>query len=427
MFSAAFIVSCALLGQPEQPARPPAEVAATVKRLARQLDDSQLAKREAAEKELIALGPVALDYLPQVTKTTPAEARDRLGRVRKALESAAVEAATKPSLIILQGEMPLADALVALEKQSGNKLRDIRRKFGEQPRTLTVKPNCDKTTFWQALDQVLDQASMTVYAYGGEEGAVAIINRNDGDLDRANRAAYSGMFRFEGLRLESTRDLRNPMNHSLRFTMDVAWEPRLRPIIIQQPLDQVRAQDEAGQPLEIDGREGEVEVDITPDSFSTEVTIPLVLPNRNVKKIASLKGTMNVIAPGRVETFEFSDLGKAKNVEQRRAGVAVVFDQARRNGEVFEVRIIVKFDQASVALESHQDWVSSNPAYLIDPDGNVVENAGLEETLRTNEAVGFSYKFVRDAGLAGHKFVYKTPAAIVRLPVEYELKDIELP
>ena len=427
MISAAWLVSCVLLAQPEQSASPSVELPATVKRLARQLDDSQLAKRDAAEKELIALGPDALNFLPQITAKTPAEVKDRLGRVRKTLEAAAVEAATKPSLVTLQGEMSLADALASLQKQSGNKLHDIRRKFGDQTRAVTVKLDCEKTTFWQALDQVLDQAGMTVYSYGGEEGTVAIVNRSEGEVDRANRAAYSGMFRFEGMRLEATRDIRNPMNHSLRFTMDVSWEPRLRPIIVQQPLDQVKAIDESGQPLEIDGREGEVEVDITPDSFSSEIYIPLMLPNRNVKKIASLKGTMNVIAPGRVETFEFVDLEKAKEVEQKRAGVSVTLEKARRSGEIYEVRVIIKFDQATVALESHQDWISSNPAYLIDPDGKAIENAGLEETLRTDDAVGYSYKFVRDDGLAGHKFVYKTPAAIVKLPVEYELKDIELP
>ena len=110
MISAAWLVSCVLLAQPEQSASPSVELPATVKRLARQLDDSQLAKRDAAEKDLIALGPDALNFLPQITAKTPAEVKDRLGRVRKTLEAAAVEAATKPSLVTLQGEMSLADA-----------------------------------------------------------------------------------------------------------------------------------------------------------------------------------------------------------------------------------------------------------------------------------------------------------------------------
>jgi len=39
-----------------------------------------------------------------------------------------------------------------------------------------------------------------------------------------------------------------------------------------------------------------------------------------------------------------------------------------------------------------------------------------------------SYKFNLDrATPANCKFVYKTPAAIIRIPVEFELKNIDLP
>jgi hypothetical protein len=47
--------------------------------------------------------------------------------------------------------------------------------------------------------------------------------------------------------------------------------------------------------------------------------------------------------------------------------------------------------------------------------------------LDVNE-VGLSYKFdLEGATPAGHKFVYRTPAAVIKIPVEFELKNIELP
>src|SRR5262245_23670914 len=82
-----------------------AELAKKVTALVKQLDSNQQAQREAAEKELVALGPDVLPLLPALTPRTPAEVRNRLTRVRNALVKAEVEAATKPATVSLSGEM----------------------------------------------------------------------------------------------------------------------------------------------------------------------------------------------------------------------------------------------------------------------------------------------------------------------------------
>ena len=71
----------ALAGPDAAPAK--ADVASSVKRLIRQLDDDELAKREAAEKELIALGTAALKHLPLPTAKLSAGAKVSLERVRR--------------------------------------------------------------------------------------------------------------------------------------------------------------------------------------------------------------------------------------------------------------------------------------------------------------------------------------------------------
>ncbi len=136
---------------------------------------------------------------------------------------------------------------------------------------------------------------------------------------------------------------------------------------------------------------------------------------------------MTAIVPGRVETFDFTDVTKAKNVVQRRAGVAVVLEEVRKNEDVYEVRMRVEFDKAANALESHRSWVFENSASLFTPDGTEISSEGLEETRRETNVAGTSFKFVLEEEPVGYKFVYKTPAAIMKLPVEFELKDIELP
>ncbi|MFM9118143.1 MAG: hypothetical protein ACKOU6_18500 [Planctomycetota bacterium] len=405
----------------------PADLKATVLRLVKQLDDSQLARREAAEKELIALGAEALTLLPAVTKQTPAEVKDRLARVRRALESAAAESVTKPQLVTLQGEMKLSAALESLAQQSGNQLLDWRDRFGQRVVDKTVKLDIQKQSFWYALDSLLDQADLTTYLFTGQRGAIGIVARSEMERERFKRGIYSGMFRFEPTTIEAVRDLRNPQSDALRLTIDVSWEPRLNPIVMTQELDSISVVDEQGRALSIDGQGGAIELEGDGETPGAEVVIPLRLPGRSVEKIGSLKGRFDVLAAGKYESFEFTDLEKAKNLEVKKAAVTVYLDQVRRNQDAQEIRMRVKFDSASNALESHRGWIYGNPAYLIDPQGQIVDPSGSEATLQENDQVGISYLFALEEGLKGYKFVYRTPVSLIKIPVEYELKGIELP
>jgi hypothetical protein len=422
------LLICLALAQVEPSAETTsADLAAQVRTLVRQLDHNELAKRVAAEKGLIELGPAVLDLLPQVTAQTPAEVKQRLARVQSVLETAAIEAATQGSLVTLKGEMPLSEALAALEKQSGNRMIDYRQRFNQQRRDANVNVDFDKTPFWTALDQVLDQAGMTIYHFAGESGALAIVARSESELPRADRGAYSGLFRYEPSQIEARRDLRNPANHALRLTIEAAWEPRMTPIVLEQPLGDIKAVDDSGQPLEVDGRLGKLEVAVQGNLSAANLEVPFMLPDRSVKEIKTLSGTLMALVPGRVETFEFTDLATARNVQQRRGGVTLLLEQTFKNVGLYDVRIRVQFDKAANALESHRGWIYNNDAYMLDPSGQRVENAGIEATRQAINEIGLSYKFVLDDGLAGHTFVYKTPAAIVRMPVNYELRDIKLP
>jgi hypothetical protein len=153
----------------------------------------------------------------------------------------------------------------------------------------------------------------------------------------------------------------------------------------------------------------------------------MAVPERNVERIASLSGRLFALVPGRVEAFEFADLDAAEDEEIRKGAVTVVLQKVRKNAALYEVFMLVRFDEAANALESHRGWVFNNKAYLLDKDDNEKEPDGLETTRRTVNEMGLSFKFVLENDLSDYRFVYETPAAIVQLPIEYELKDIPLP
>jgi len=415
-----------LLGQVDAPAGD--DLSSQVRRLVRQLDVPQLAQREAAEQKLIELGPDVLDLLPGSSQRVSAEVAQRVARIRQTLQRTVAESAGQASRVTLQGEMPLSEILAKIEGQTGNKivLRGAHRPGDRQAGGPELKVDFDKTPFWQALDQVLDQAGLDVYPYG-EQKAVYVTPRTGAESSRAGRASYSGPFRFEAVMIQAQRDLRNPVNELLRLTLEIAWEPRLAPVTLQQRMADVEAIDENGNSLTVDARHAVSEVPVTPDSMAVPLEIPLKLPPREVKRIARLKGTLTTLLPGKVETFRFGDLEKAEQVEERIAGVTVMLEQVRKNREVWEVRIRVRFDEAGEALESHRNWIYDNEVYLEDPSGKPIAWATFETTRQEENEVGVAYYFSVDGPLTGHTLVYKTPSLILSTAFDYEITDVELP
>lgn len=408
------------------------DLASQVRSHLRSLNSNALAQRDSAEHALIDLGPAVLPLLPAVTDRTPAEVAERLARIRQTLLQRQAEAGAKASLVTLDvKDAPLAEVFAQLGKQSGNTIVDYRQEFGEDPTAVKISLQCDKLPFWQALDQVLDQANLSVYNYGPQRG-IYVVGRSAGHLPRHERVSYDGPFRIAPSRFEAVADLQNPRNRSLKLFLDVSWEPRLRPINIMQPLAKVEASG-GGSTLAVDGAEGEPEVTVGHESTTVELQLPLELPARKIEQVTKLKGRLTALVPGPAEEFRFSSLpvakngGQAKRVEERKASATVIVDQVRQANEIWELEMRVKFDNPAQALESHRSWVYDNEAYLEDAKGNRITPGGYEQTRQGKDEVGIKYLFDVPGGMSGQTFVYKTPLAILELPVDYELHDLPLP
>ncbi len=415
-----------LLAQADAKA-PEGDLAASVRRLVRQLDAPQLNERDAAEEELLRLGPRVLELLPQGGDASRPEVEERLGRIRQKLQRAQSETAVQPSRVTLRGDgLPLSKVLAAIQGQTGNKIVDARREAAGEAPDPKLKVDFDKTPFWQALDRVLDQAGLTVYPFGDDK-AIRIVTPSGPQGPRTERAFYQGPFRFEPVSVAAQRDLRNPAGQVLKLELEVAWEPRLAPIAFQHRLADLKAVDESGKPLAVLSPEAELEVPVEPGPVGKRLIIPLALPPREVKRIARLRGILHVLVPGKQETFRFQNLAEAKNVEKRAAAVTVILEGVRKNNKLWELHTIVRFDRPEGALASHRNWVLDNPAFLEGRDGKPVPYDSMETTRQTPADVGVGYLFAVAGPLADYTFVYKTPAMIFSTPFEYEVKDVPLP
>lgn len=405
-----------------------------VSRLVGQLNDDRGVVRDTAEQKLLELaGTTAADsdrflkLLPEPSDDMPLAVRERLARIRQRVEERVAKGATGGTTITLAADkMPLAEVLAAIESQTGNKLKDNRDDNGEGNAVPPITIDLKNEPFWPAVDQILDQAKLGVYNYGGDD-ALAIVPRGDDDGPRHGVAAYAGPFRLEILEVQAQRNSRQPANKSLKLQLEVAWEPRLRPIAISQPAGDIEATDSAGNPLVVSQPEAVLDVEVPTGTQAAEIVLPFALPPRSVTKIAKLRGKLKALVPGRQAKFRFGDLAQAAGKSDRQGGTQVTVDDVRKNNEIWEVHMRMKLDEDNRALESHRGWVFQNISYMEGKDGQRIENAGFETTRQTPNEVGIAYLFDLPDGIDGLTWVYETPAAIVELPVEYEITDIELP
>ncbi|GAG09287.1 unnamed protein product, partial [marine sediment metagenome] len=228
-----------------------------VRTLARQLGADELAVRDQAEKALMELGVKALPHLPIASERMKAEMRQRIQRIRDRLEVQQAETATQGGLVSLTfKDQPLSVVLKKLEEQSGNKIVDF-RDFRGQPKTdPPISVDLQEVPFWKALDEVLQQAGMSTYPYAiDDEGeplrGVAFVAGSLGGQAKNRHTCYEGPFRMQPLNVVARRDLREPMASGLDLEIEIAWEPRLAPILLTVIGDSVQAVDSADQPIAV--------------------------------------------------------------------------------------------------------------------------------------------------------------------------------
>ena len=426
-----FLVAIVLMAAGAAPGddpKPKNDLKAQVEHLVGQLNSPELNKRNEVEGQLIGLGPKILDHLPTFKDGADAAKRDAVARVRAQLEREFAEHSTQAATITLHAaNKSLSEVLAEFTRQSGNKFKDVRRQMGQEVPDPKVTVDFDKTLFWEALDKTLDQANLTIYHFA-ESDALGIVARGEKQLARTGHASYAGPLRLEATQLAAERNLRSDSDGgSLKLTLEIAWEPRMRPITLQQPLADLKAVDDRGNAIPIEAAAGQLERPVDAAGTATEFIIPLANPPREAHQIASLKGKLRALLPAKVEAFEFTSLKTAKKVEQRKAGVTVTLDEVRQNNDAWEVRVRVRFDKTAGALESYRGWIFNNEAYLVVTDGKKLTHSGFELTKQTPDEVGVAYLFDLPNGPDALTFVYKTPAMLNSVPLSYELKDLPLP
>ena len=400
------------------------DIGKKVQSLVSELNTDDRDEIDKAIRKLVALGEDCLDPLEEAFGKAKPVVQARILLARSKIEQSIAEQKVKASKVTLEGDMTFDEAIAQIQKQT--KTRFAYEPIDRERLELSLKD----VTLWEAMDEILDQSLMQISPYGGEGGSIGLVPRSEEVDDFVGRTAYSGAFRVIVSRIDSSKDYNNPRNEGTTIKLDINWESHVKPIAIEQSLTELKVRDEFKDNLAVKLPEGSASPvigdSVQPDIPNSEMYIPLELVDRKIGKIDTLEGTIRVLLPGRIETFDFGTVGKIKkNQTIQRSHAKVSFIGSEKNDDLYTLMLSVEFDEKKNPLEVHQGWILENEIFLKKADGTKIQALGVEQAMMKQNQMVVTYLFEGDP--KEHQLIYKTPAQLIKIPVKYKLRNIILP
>jgi hypothetical protein len=396
-----------------------------VNQLVERLDAPKMEARKAAEEGLIKLGPRILPLLPDAAKAGSAERKQRLERVRAALRETQDSTNLGASKVTIKGKgIRLSEVIQKLQAQSGNVINDLREQEGGEASNPALDLEIENKPFFEALDVIAKQAEFTPNFYTGD-GSIGLM---PGKPPEKPLVLYSGPFRIAFRRLESARDLQADAS-SANAQFEVAWEPRLRPMLLALKADELKIKDDQGKAVEAQVMGESTDVVLRPENPAAELNVNLSAPDRGAKKLASFKVKADVTIPAGLRSFRFPTLAVKQSVTQKQGDIGVTLEETEVDEQVWKVNVVLEYPGEGPAFESYRQGLFNNRLWLQKADGSRFEhNGGFSNTASDQGKLGFEYLFVDAPGKpSDYGLVYETPSKVLTIPLEFEFKDVPLP
>ena len=429
--TSALILGLACLPGTARGQGPDAALRDRVAQLVERLGSAEESTRKAAEESLVKLGARALPLLPAEGEVDDEARREAIGRVRAAVEAAA-GANLGASTVTIRGEgIRLTEALRQLQSQSGNPITDLREQFGAEATNPAMDLDIEARPFFEALDVIASKAGVVPNFFTGD-GSVGLMAGylGEGGVEPAGEEpfrAYPGPFRVVLRQVFASRDFRTGTGQA-NAQIEVAWEPRLRPMLLALKAEGLAIVDDRGESVRPTVMRDSTDVVLRPENPVAEINLNMAAPDRAAKELATLGVEGEVTLPAAMKTFRFPSLD-AKDVEQEQGEVGVRFEGMEPDGPVWKVRIAVSYPGEGPAFESYRQGLFNNRLWLQRADGSRFEwNGGYSNTGSDAGRLGFEYLFVDAPGRpADYQLVYETPGAVATIPIKFEFKDVPLP
>jgi hypothetical protein len=406
-----------------------------VLQLVDRLDSEKPEARDAATASLIKLGPKVLPLLPDPATIKVAERKARLERVRAALTEKQDEVNTGASKATITGKgIRLSEALQQLQKQTGNPITDLREQLGTEVTNPALDLDLRDRPFLEALDEIARLAEVTT-SFSTGDGSIGIMAGASMAPAAPNMPApkgkplvqYSGPFRIELQQLNLSRDFQAGTALA-NVRLEVAWEPRLRPMLLKLESDEFKVVDDRKKVVKPQVATESDEVVIRPENPSAEINLNLDAPERDAKKLASLRVKATVTIPAGIKIFKFPSLAE-KDATVKQGDVSLTLEDTEVDEQTWKVNVTLVYPGEGPAFESYRQGLFNNRLWLQRADGSRFEhNGGFSNTGSDGGKLGFEYLFVDAPGKpADYQLIYESPSKVITIPLEFEFKDVMLP
>lgn len=424
----AFAVTVPAIQEPEPSQK--TDVQKRVAELAKLLDADKETDRDAAEKELLEIGTDAIEFLPVLDVQASAELRMRIERIRDRFVRESTLDFHEPAMVNIKGAMSVLDALSAIEKQTRNPMRLESYKRAPALEEV-VDLDIQGVTYWEAIDEVLEEIDWQVVPKDNSRLSfgprIAIPEGDVGLLKNLPKTSmppiYIGVLRMQPISLSKTSNFLNPVESTAELELMLHWETRFNPVFVRFPSDKIIVRTDNDEVLPALRDQSS---EYIPIGSQLIASMSVLKPTPAATKIASWKGELQIAIPGRVASIDFQDLKQSSGKSLTTGDLTVILEAARKNRDLQEIQIGVSLvNQPS--NEVLQGWVNLTDGYLIDQDGNKIENAGWSTTRLTKNDIGLSYLFDIEGELSDYRFVYRAPESVIIQTVDYEFNNIPLP
>ena len=405
-----------------------------VAQLVERLGGPKVEARAAAEKSLIDLGPKVLPFLPETGDKTKPEVAERLERVREALRQKEEVTNFDASKVTLQGKgIRLTEAIKAVQTQTGNLVTDLREQNGMEATNPALDLDLADRPFFEALDAIAAQAGLTITAYTGDgsigltAGPMAEPAKPDAPPKAKPMIAYPGPYRVLFKQMVVARDLQTGAG-TANAQFEVAWEPRLRPMLLALKSEDVKVTDDKGAAVAPQVMEEAGETPLRAADCAVEMNVNLAAPDRAAQKLASLQVKAALTVPSGIKAFRFPSLA-ANEVKQKQGDITVTLESTEVDEQVWKVGVVIQYPEGGPEFGSYRQGLFNNRIWLQKADGSrFAHNGGFNNTGADAGKISFEYLFVDAPGKpADHQLVYEAPSKVVPIPLVFEFKDVPLP
>jgi hypothetical protein len=421
---------------------PDAALKDRVMQLLERLDAPKADARDAAEAALIKLGPKVLPLLPEPQKVKSEEVKKRLAKIKSEINDAQEKASVGPSIVTIKGQgIRLSEALKQLQSQSGNLITDLREQNNAEATNPALDLDIDKKTFFEALDVIVERAGLSLNFFTGD-GSIGLMAGAAMEGPEAAPSAskepppkpmkiYSGPFRILFKQILVSKDLQSGAGQA-NAQFEVAWEPRLRPMLLALKAEELEIQDDQGKFLDAAVMQESSSVVLRHENPVAELNLNIDAPERKALTLKSIKVKADITVPSGVKTFRFPSLA-AKEVQQKQGEVSVKLEGTDVDEGVWKIHVELGYTEQGPAFESYRQGLFNNRIYLQKADGSRYEHTGgngggFNQTSNDGGILGFEYLFVDLPGKpADYQLVYETPSKVLPIPVSFEFKDVPLP